>query len=337
MKLRTQDIRDLTKILDDIIEHYNSISEDKKRDWRTYEQRFAERVKKAMKELSPLVEEAISTLNIYKKEKRGNKPKLTLKQKVVLLLIKHFVEKSNRTMANMLVIFTLLTDVDVSYKSVERLYSDPEVKLALYNLHMLILKKKGVKNADCGGDGTGYSLTITKHYASEAQRLKEKAKIAKKVSEKKKIFVYSFTFLDLNTRMYVAYGTSFHSEKEAFLSATKMAKEINIDMNSIRLDKYFSAQDYVRILTREFGDVKISLIPKKNATVRGPWEWKRMLYDFVTDPTSYLEDYFQRNQSESSFAEDKKRTGWVIMQRREDRVDTADFCNVLWHNLFWMD
>lgn len=337
MKVKTKEVRDLTKVLDDIIEYYNSTTESKKRDWRTYEQRFAQRVKRAMKELAPLVEEAINTLKIYKEEKRGNKPKLTLKQKVILLLIKHFVEKSNRTMANMLVTFTLLTDVDVSYKSVERLYSDPEVMLVLYNLHSLILRKKGVNTADCGGDGSGYSLTISKHYSSEAQRLKEKVKISKKASNKKMLFVYSFTFLDLNTRMYIAYGTSFHSEQEAFLSAVKMAKEMNIDMNSVRLDKYFSAQEYVRILTKEFGDVRITLIPKKNATVRGPWEWKRILYDFVTDPIAYLEDYFQRNQSESSFAEDKKRTGWMIMQKREDRVDTANFCNVLWHNLFWMD
>ena len=42
-------------------------------------------------------------------------------------------------------------------------------------------------------------------------------------------------------------------------------------------------------------------------------------------------------KKESGFAEDKKRTGWMIAQRREDRVDTANFCNILWHNLFWME
>ena len=338
MKVTTKEVRELANILDDIIEHYNDTNEDKKRDWRTYEQRFALRVKKAMKELSPLVEEAINTLNIHKREKRGSKPKLTLKQKVLLLIIKHFVEKSNRTMANMLVIFTLLTDVDVSYKSVERLYSDYEVLLVLHNLHILILKKKGIKKADCGGDGTGYTLTIKEHYASAAQRLKERAKITKKISKKtKKVFVYSFALMDINTRMYIAYGTSFQSENEAFLSAIKMAKKIGIEVSSIRLDRYYSGQAYVEVIIQELGNVKITLIPKKNATVKGSWEWKRILHDFVKDPITYLEDYFKRTQSESGFAEDKKRTGWMIAQRREDRVDTANFCNILWHNLFWME
>ena len=78
-------------------------------------------------------------------------------------------------------------------------------------------------------------------------------------------------------------------------------------------------------------------IPKKNSTVRSSWEWKRKLHDFARDPITYLEDYFKRTQSESGFAEDKKRTGWMIAQRREDCVDTANFCNILWHNLFWME
>lgn len=48
-------------------------------------------------------------------------------------------------MASMLAVFSLLSDIDVSYKTVERLYSDPEVEMAIHNLHILILKKRGVK------------------------------------------------------------------------------------------------------------------------------------------------------------------------------------------------
>jgi len=334
--LRTKHVREVVRIIDEIIEYYKEASDDKKRDWRTYEQKFVERVKTAMNELSPLIEEAIISFKVYKGETRGNKPKLSLKQKVTLLLLKHLFGKSNRTMANMLFIFSLLTGLDVSYKTVERLYSDPEVKITLHNLHRLILKKKGVEEADGGGDGTGYSLTIRKHYASEALKLKEKVKIAKKVSKKKrKMFVYSFALIDIKTRMYVTYGSSLHSEQEAFLQAIRLAKEIGIKIKKIRLDKYYSRQKYVRLLEEAFGDIEVILIPKKNTTVRGPLKWKDMLQYLITDPISYLEDYFQRNQSESGFSEDKKRTGWTIMQKREDRIDTANFCTVLWHNLFW--
>jgi len=111
----------------------------------------------------------------------------------------------------MLVLFSLLSGIDVSYKIVERLYSDEEVLMVLHNMHMLLLKKKGVEDSDCSGDETGYSLSIKKHYASEAQKLKDKAKYSQtagkskgkaKTSLKKKTkrqFIYSFKLMDLDT------------------------------------------------------------------------------------------------------------------------------------------
>jgi transposase len=81
---------------------------------------------------------------------------------VKLLLIKQLVGESNRVFANMLDLFSMVSGMDVSYKTVERLYSDDMVMMALHNLHVLILK--GVTASDATGDGTGYSLTIKKNY-----------------------------------------------------------------------------------------------------------------------------------------------------------------------------
>lgn len=342
MKVNTKEVRNIVGILDDIIEDYKKQTEDKKRDWRTYEQRLIERLKKAFKELKPLVQEAVQTIRITKGESRGAKPRLTLEQKVLALLLKHLIGKSNRNMSSMLVLFMWLTDIDVSYKSIERLYSDPEVILVLHNLHMLILKKKGIEEVkDSGGDGTGYTLTIKKHYASEAQKLKDKIKEnnGKEVTSKtymKTLFVFFFAIMDIKTRMYIGYGTSFKSEQEAFLKAIIMIKETGVRLISLRLDRYYSAQMYVEIIQQHLGNVTLYFIPKRNATVRGTWGWKRMLYCFVTDPVAYLENYFQRNQSESGISEDKKRIGWKLGQKRDDRIDTANFLTSLWHNLYWL-
>lgn len=341
MQIKTKEVREIVAILDKIVEDYKDQSEDKKRDWRTYEQRLTERLKKAFKELKPLVHEAVSAIRIVKGETRGLKPQLTLEQKVLSLLLKHLIGKSNRNMSSMLVLFMWLTNIDVSYKTIERLYSDQEVLLALHNLHVLILKKKGVNDVDSGGDGTGYALTIKKHYASEAQKLKDKVKEnnGKEISDKsymKTLFVYFFALIDIKTRMYVAYGTSFKSEQEAFFSAIVMIKETGITIVSLRLDRYYSAQFYVDFINQHLGKVKLYFIPKSNATVKGTWEWKRMLYYFVVDPVSYLEEYFKRNQSESGIAEDKRRIGWKLGQKREDRIDTANMCTSLWHNLYWL-
>ncbi len=50
----------------------------------------------------------------------------------------------------------------------------------------------------------------------------------------------SFKLMDLKSRMYVASGMSLKSEKEAFDRAMDMLKHINVEINSVRLDKYYS-------------------------------------------------------------------------------------------------
>lgn len=337
MRINTKQLRETVSMLDDIVEKYKEEHEATKRDWRTYEQRAAERLKTAFRELKPLVHEAVSSVNFASGETRGVKPLLTVEQRVLALLIKHIIGKSNRNMAAMFTIFSLLSDVDVSYKTVERFYSDPEVAVVLHNLHVLLLRKKGVEDVDGSGDGTGYGLSVKVHYASAVQKLKDKIKMGGEQGHKKLLFVYSFALLDLKTRMYIGTGTSFKSEKEAYASAVAMAKDSGINVASMRLDRYFSNQSDVKNLVSNFGKLDLYLIPKTNATVKGPWEWKRMLYRFITNVKKYLEDYYQRNQSESCFAEDKKRTGWKLGQKRPDRIKTANFLTTIWHNLYWLN
>ena len=135
----------------------------------------------------------------------------------------------------------------------------------------------------------------------------------------------------------IGYGTSFKSEKNAFEKALQLAKEMGIVVESIRLDKYYSAEAYVNICQEYLGKEIIPfIIPKKNIATLGVGEWCSMVYRFTDNPKVFLEEYFQRNQSESGFAEDKKRTGWRFAQKREERIDTAYGLTTLWHNLFWV-
>jgi transposase len=338
MRITTKEVRDLVSVLDDIVKKYKENTPSKDRDWRTYEQQAMKRIKTAFTELRPLVKQACKSLTYIKTDTRGNTPTLKLEQKVLTLLLKHIIGKSNRNMAGMFTLFSWLNDIEISYKTVERLYSDDGVILALHNLHVLLLKKKGVSKAHCSGDGTGYTLTVKKNYANMAQKLKDKLKTNNKEKKKKRkkiLFLYSFAILDLDSHLYVGYGSSFKSEQDAFNKAIELVNTTGIDIESLRLDRYFSAQKYVKLFEEQFGNVKVYLIPKKEAPINGSWKWKRMLYDFKKDTEAYLKEYFQRNQSESCIAEDKKRVGWKLGQKRPDRLDTANILTLLWHNLHW--
>ena len=143
----------------------------------------------------------------------------------------------------------MISGIDVSYKTIERLYSDDEVMTAIHNLHVLILKKKGVTSSKATGDGTGYGLTVNKNYESYAQKLKDLAKESPKEKEekggrkkakehKKRLFAYSFTIMDLETRLYIAFGSSMKSEREAYDRAMDLLSSIGVEMDTIRLVSY---------------------------------------------------------------------------------------------------
>lgn len=353
MIVTSKDIHEKLKDIDEfLLAEYKEKHPEKERDWRTYEQQNALRIRGAMRQLKPLVDEAADTIKIHKGP--GPNHSLTLNQRMLLLLLQRLFGESNRMMASMLAIFSVLSDIDVSYKTVERFYSDEEVLMGLHNLHILILKKKGVKSADISGDGTGYSLTISKHYATVAAKEKDDAKETGNTDEKekqenqtkqnetkrdelpdkqkkKRAFVFSFKWIDTKTKMYISYGTSLKSEREAYDKANKMLDKIEMKINSVRLDRYYSCAVYVDDFEK---NIKVYVMPKKNASLNGGWHWKRTMFDFVKNTPEYLGEYFKRENSESGWSADKKRFGWGIAQRKSDRIDTADFCTELWHNMF---
>lgn len=320
-----------------LLEEYKKRSKREKRDYAKYEKEFKKRFRKAMKNLTPLIKKATRGLEFYRG--KGDKPSLRIDQRLRLLLISQLAGKSNRMMAYMTGIFSSLNGIDRSYKTIERLYSDKEVEAALFNLFVLILKKKKVKEIDCCGDGTGYGLIISKHYASEAQKLKEKIKVVNgqnkktkkkaKKQKRKKLFAYKFALMDLKTKMYVCYGTSLISEKKAFDKAINMLEQLDISIKSIRLDKYYSLPGYVKL----FPNSKVYIIPRKNAKLGHGQQWLKVMKSFVENTLKHLEEYYKRNNSESGFSADKKMFGWKVKQKRNDRIDTALFCRCIWRNL----
>jgi len=213
--------------------------------------------------------------------------------------------------------------VSTTYKTVERVYSDPLVSMVLHNMFAIMIRRKGIKHVDISGDGTGYSLTIKKHYSSGV----------KKSNGRKKLFAYAFAFIDLKTKMYVGYGTGMRSETEAFNNARQMMVSLGVEVDSVRLDKYYTYKSIVK----KFGsDTRFYILPKKNTKINGSKKWHETLRDLMYDTMAFLKEYYQRESSESGFASDKKSNGWNVWQRRYDRIATAVMCKGVWHNLLML-
>ena len=162
MRITKKMAKELIEILDELREEF---FKDKLQyqfgEW----ERKREKVKEKLQDLPRLVEEAASKVRVCKE--KGNK-KLDLAQRTMLFLFARLCGKSNRDMEVMLILLKPLFKIEISYKTIERLYSDEEVKACLHNLFLLLLDSKC--ELDCAGDGTGYSLTITKNYRSNPKK-----------------------------------------------------------------------------------------------------------------------------------------------------------------------
>jgi len=310
-----KDFKELMKV-------YGEQSTKRHTDWKEYEKEYADRIRYVGKELNALARSAITPI-LIKKSRYGRPPKMAVQQKVVALLLKSLFCESNRPMAGLMSLFGAFCGIDVSYKTIERLYSDEVVRVALHNMFVLAVRKKCDRKVDVTGDGTGYTLTVTKHYRTGVDK------------EGYRKFVYSFNLMDIKTKLYVCYGSGIKSEKEAFKNAMTMLRKVEktagITVNSARFDRYYSYQSTLNYFDDE---TILYILPKSNTKINGPSRWRKIFRRMVEDPLSYLIEYYGRENSESGFSVDKRMAGWKIWQRREDRIDTAIGCIATLHNLF---
>ena len=294
------------------------------RDWSTYERSYEQRIKCAARELYTVVKSA-SSIILSVDNSMGRPPKVAPEEKAVILLLKEIFKLSNRKMSGLLALFGPLTDIDISYKTVERAYSSLPVELIIHNMFILLASGAG---GNLTGDGTGYSLSITRHYRS----MRENGNCIK-TNPDHRLFVYAFAILDLETNLYVAYGVSMKSEKDAYRDALRMLNITGRDVESIHLDQYYGSQSTMD----DFSEgTKVFVIPRSNTTIRGSPAWKELIGRLIDTPMEFLHEYYSRENSESQFSADKRATGWQIQQRKEDRIRTAAMCKGTWHNLFNM-
>lgn len=272
-------------------------------------------VHERLRKLPAYIKKAVETIH-KDKQTTGRPETIELEKKVLLFLFARLMRKSNHGMEEVLELFQPLFGFNVSYKYIERLYSDEEVKLARHNLFILLLQEDGT-TGKYSGDGSGYSLTVEAHYRTSPIK-------------KGKKYLSFFTIIDLGTGMYVGCGASNHSEMDAFSKAKNMFEKNNIKPDSIRLDKYYSNRKILRLFGRQ---VSVYVLPKKNMRNIGI-SWYRTVKRMIENPLDYLTEYYLRNNSESGFSSDKRRFGSLIAQRREDRQETALFTNAVLHNLY---
>jgi transposase len=107
-------------------------------------------------------------------------------------------------------------------------------------------------------------------------------------------------------------------------------QELNMPVESMRLDKYYSSRKVIKLFDTT---VSLYLIPKKNIAHFGA-QWPPIFQQIQNDPVTFLSQYFYRNLSETANSTDKRRFGNYIHQQRTDRQETETKCLAILHNCF---
>ena len=247
-----------------------------------------------------------------------------LKDRVLLTklhLAQQILDLTNRDMESFALIFSLTGNETFSYKTIERAYEDQLVGMILHNLYVLSCGKP--REIDASSDGTGYALTITKHYRTDKDENKEHWE-----EVERKEYIITSTIVDLKTKIYVSFATGFQSEMRLFEQAKCWLEKRGFTLNSITLDKYYSNQKTIAGFKSE---TKTFFIPKKNATIHGDTKWKESIKQFTTNTIDYLKHYYKRETSEYCHSADKRRFG-VIRQKKKIRIINTMETRMTLHN-----
>ena len=130
---------DFKSSIDDLLSQYREMfSIPVITDWKDYEFFYKERMKGMGLELRAMIDESSSVFV----DEFGRNPLLEAKKKVFFILVKEIFRLSNRKAAYLLPLLGI--GKEISYKTVERLYSDPLVIMILNNLFLNSLKRQEV-------------------------------------------------------------------------------------------------------------------------------------------------------------------------------------------------
>ena len=283
-----------------------------------YDKRLRNLKRDLFEKINVDVDKAANIIEIKQLVGRPMKDRILLTK---LHLVQQVLDLTNRDMESFSLIFALTGNETFSYKTIERAYEDQLVGMILHNLY--ILSCGTPREIDASSDGTGYSLTITKHYRTDKDENKEHWE-----EVERKEYIITSTITDLKTKLYVSFATGFQSEMRLFEQAKCWLEKRGFTLNSLTIDKYYSNQKTIAGFNE---NTKLYFLPKKNATIRGCKKWKQSIQKFTTNTLDYLKHYYRRETNEYCHSADKRRFG-VIRQKKKSRIITAMETRMTLHN-----
>jgi transposase len=338
-----EDLRNLVKSVRDQSFPYEK-REAVDRNWHQYDQAQVNEIADVLETIRDVVSIASSRIQ---EEKRGaGRPPVPSPDIVKVMLMQTYFGMPNRIAEGFLRLFgeKLGVSSEFSYKTIERGY-EPERSKKLLDEVLRIMNESGNSMEKIfSTDGTGDPNTMKVNYESKRsqQRLERRNNKDRKESDAfphtkgKHDFQYSSFSAGVHTRIIAGlYTTDDHSTGELSMFPDIMAQTVNLcpQIEVMLGDALYSSRKICSIVD-QYG-ITPYFLPKTNATFRakGVESWKAMLYRFVENPQSWMEQYHMRSISESVNSMIRRKMPVKIRKKLPQRKETEETLKINMHNL----
>ena len=340
-----EDLRNLVKSVRD-----QSFSYEKRktvdRNWHQYDQAQVNEIADVLETIRDVVN--IASSRIPEEKRRAGRPSVPASDIVKVMLMQTYFGMPNRIAEGFLRLFgeKLGVSSEFSYKTIERGYDPGRSKKLLDEVLRIMNESGNFMEKIFSTDGTGDPDTMKVNYESKRsqQRIeKEKNKDKDKMesdafpyTKGKHDFQYSSFSVGVHTKMIAGlYTTDDHSIGELSMFPDIMAHTVDLcpQIEVMLGDALYSNRKICSIVDA-YG-IKPYFLPKTNATFRskGVASWKTMLYSFVDDTQSWLEQYHMRSISESVNSMMKRKMPVKIRKKLPQRKQTEETLKINMHNL----
>ncbi|MGH9891696.1 MAG: hypothetical protein ACREA0_06885 [bacterium] len=221
-----------------------------------------------------------------------------------------------------------------SYKTIERGYENPAVRLILHEVFRLTnIPVQGLERV-FSTDGSGMVTSVRDHYAGarSRQRATDRGQGAWPSAHAPR--VYNVAVIGVKYKLLAAWrptADAHHKELAQFPHVFQQALENHPDMEMILGDGLYAGRPQVALVAK--AGVTPRFLPRRNVTLKrlGVDAWVTMLMDMVRDPQHWFWDYHARSISESGFS--VINDGVRIRKRLDHRKRTESFLEGVVYNL----
>lgn len=241
--------------------------------------------------------------------KVGRPPKSAF-DKAKAILIQQYFEVSNRVAAGLIKILNVGIKTDLTYKDIERAYSNPHVLAIMCTIFDMCNEPVRDRETRFSIDGSGLPNSIKQNYANE-----------KRDSNKVASYDMFIGMIGVRYKLFSAFDIVNGNDNECpyLIPLLKETSQKYDRIDAVSADSAYISRancSYIASL-----GAKPRIFPKENVSMkaRGSIPWRLMFMEFVHHTQKWLEEFHLRSISETGNGVLKGRFTRPLLKRSNDR------------------